>query len=114
MERTALPGVKYTNKQTLEKADALRTEVLGRFSAEDDQAQDPLTDWDGTGNLNWEQTVSRRSRTQHHRGHKHLPWNRPSHGQTAQVLLGPHQTCYTWAFQPLSGSQSLPPVMEAG
>ena len=45
-------------EDTLEKAEALRTEVLRQFSAEDDLAQDPLTDWDRTGNLEWEQTVS--------------------------------------------------------
>jgi ribonuclease HI len=45
-------------EDTLEKAEALRSEVLDRFNAEDDLDHDPLQDWDGPGNLNWEQTVS--------------------------------------------------------
>ena len=45
-------------EDTMEKAEALRSEVLGRFDAKDDLEQDPLADWDGTGNLQWNQTVS--------------------------------------------------------
>ena len=42
----------------MEKAKTLRAAVLGRFSTEDDLDYDPLQEWDGPGNLNWEQTVS--------------------------------------------------------
>ncbi|KFZ20594.1 hypothetical protein V502_03127, partial [Pseudogymnoascus sp. VKM F-4520 (FW-2644)] len=42
----------------MEKAEALRSEVLGRFDAKDDLEQDPLADWDGTGHLQWNQAVS--------------------------------------------------------
>jgi hypothetical protein len=45
-------------EDTMAKAEVLRTEILERFSAEDDLENDPLQDWDGTGNLNWGQTVS--------------------------------------------------------
>ena len=44
-------------EDTLEKAEALRSEVLGRFNADDDLDSDPLRDWDGPGNLNWDRTV---------------------------------------------------------
>ena len=45
-ERVVLPKgwSRMVVEDTLEKAKALRTKVLGRFDAEDDQAQDPLTD----------------------------------------------------------------------
>jgi hypothetical protein len=42
----------------MEKAEALRTEILERFSAADDLDLDPLDNWDGTGHLDWEQTVT--------------------------------------------------------
>lgn len=45
-------------EDTLAKAEALRSEVLGRFNATDDLELDPLEDWNGTGKLDWEQTVS--------------------------------------------------------
>ena len=45
-------------EDTMEKAETLRTEILGRFSADDDLDYDPLYNWDGAGNLVWEQTVS--------------------------------------------------------
>jgi len=46
-------------EDTLEKAKALRKEVLGRFSSVDDLDHDPLgEDWEGTGNLNWNQHAS--------------------------------------------------------
>jgi hypothetical protein len=45
-------------EDTIEKAEALRTEILERFSAVDDLDLDPLANWDGTGHLVWEQTVS--------------------------------------------------------
>jgi hypothetical protein len=45
-------------EDTMEKAEALRTEILERFSAADDLDLDPLANWDGTGHLVWEQTVS--------------------------------------------------------
>lgn len=38
-------------EDTIEKAEVLHSEVLGRFSAEDDLEQDPLVDWAGTGHL---------------------------------------------------------------
>ena len=47
-----------TVEDTMEKAEVLRTEILERFSAQDDLGCDPLEDWDGTGNLTWDQTVS--------------------------------------------------------
>jgi ribonuclease HI len=47
-----------TIEDTLGKAEALRAEVLDRFSANDDLPYDPLTDWDGSGRLDWQQTVS--------------------------------------------------------
>jgi hypothetical protein len=45
-------------KDTMEKAEALCSKVLGRFSAKDDLEQDPLVDWAGTGHLQWNQAVS--------------------------------------------------------
>jgi hypothetical protein len=45
-------------EKTLEKAEVLRTEILERFSANDDLESDPFTDWDGTGHLLWRQSVS--------------------------------------------------------
>ena len=41
-------------EDTMEKAEALRTEILERFSADDDLDLDPLDNWDGTGHLVWE------------------------------------------------------------
>ena len=38
----------------MEKAEALQTEILKRFSAADDLDLDPLANWDGTGHLAWE------------------------------------------------------------
>ena len=38
--------------------EALRTEVLGRFTADSDLDVDPLLEWDGKGDLPWDQTVS--------------------------------------------------------
>jgi hypothetical protein len=40
-----------TIEDIIEKAEALRTEVLGRFSVEDDLEEDPLDEWTGTGSL---------------------------------------------------------------
>jgi hypothetical protein len=40
-----------TIKDTIEKAEALQTKVLGRFSAEDDLKEDPLDEWTRTGSL---------------------------------------------------------------
>jgi len=45
-------------EDTMEKAEALRAEVLNRFSAEDDLDTDPLQDWSGTGHLKWDTRVS--------------------------------------------------------
>ena len=45
-------------EDTLAKAEALRSEVLGRFDASDDLEQDPLTDWDGAEGLQWNQFAS--------------------------------------------------------
>jgi ribonuclease HI len=45
-------------EDTEEKAEALRREVLDRFSASDDLHNDPLENWSGTGHLPWEKTVS--------------------------------------------------------
>lgn len=45
-------------EDTMENAEALHSEVLGRFDAKDDLEQDPLADWDGTGHLQWNQAVS--------------------------------------------------------
>lgn len=47
-----------TIEDTMEKAETLRSEVLGRFRADDDLEQDPLEDWNGTGHLQWETHVS--------------------------------------------------------
>jgi hypothetical protein len=35
----------------MEKAEALRTEILDRYNASDDLDTDPLTNWNGTGIL---------------------------------------------------------------
>ena len=35
----------------MEKAEALRTEILERFSVADDLDLDPLANWDGTSHL---------------------------------------------------------------
>src|SRR6195952_500324 len=45
-------------EDTREKADALKAEVLGRFSAADDLEHDPLADWEGSGTLPWADSVS--------------------------------------------------------
>lgn len=47
-------------EDTLQKAEFLREKVLGRFSSEDDLAEDPLDDidWPGVTYLPWEKTVS--------------------------------------------------------
>jgi hypothetical protein len=45
-------------EDTIEKAEALQTEILERFSAADNLDLDLLANWDGTGYLVWEQTVS--------------------------------------------------------
>ena len=45
-------------KDTLEKAEALRTEVLERFSTDDDLGHDPLDNWNGSGTLDWRQSTS--------------------------------------------------------
>jgi ribonuclease HI len=45
-------------EDTMEKAEILRSEILDRFSAEDDLESDPLQNWAGTSNLHWEQAVS--------------------------------------------------------
>jgi hypothetical protein len=45
-------------EDTMEKAEVLRTEILERFSVADDLDLDLLANWDGTGHLVWEQTVS--------------------------------------------------------
>jgi hypothetical protein len=45
-------------EDTMKKAEVLRSEVLERFSAEDDLDYDPLQNWDGCGNLVWKQVVS--------------------------------------------------------
>ena len=45
-------------EDTIAKAEALWTEVLGHFSADDDLDGDPLDNWDGMGSLAWEQTIS--------------------------------------------------------
>ncbi|RAL58012.1 hypothetical protein DID88_006739 [Monilinia fructigena] len=42
----------------MEKAETLWSEVLDRFSASDDLAQDPLEPWDGAGTLPWSDTIS--------------------------------------------------------
>ena len=47
-----------TIEDAMGKAEALREEVLGRFNTEDDLDYDPLQDWEGSGHLVWEQTVS--------------------------------------------------------
>ena len=38
-------------EDTMEKAEALRIEILDRFSADDDLDLDPLANWDGTSHL---------------------------------------------------------------
>jgi len=38
-------------EDTLEKAEALRIEVLERFDSTDDLEHDPLENWEGTRNL---------------------------------------------------------------
>lgn len=38
-------------EDTTAKAEALRTEILCRFSANDDLDKDLLDNWDGTGSL---------------------------------------------------------------
>jgi len=45
-------------EETLAKAEALRSEILGRFDAGDDLSEDPLEGWQGSGTLQWEQTVT--------------------------------------------------------
>ncbi|RAL63687.1 hypothetical protein DID88_003730 [Monilinia fructigena] len=47
-----------TVEGTMEKAETLWSEVLDRFSASDDLAQDPLEPWDGAGTLPWSDTIS--------------------------------------------------------
>jgi hypothetical protein len=42
----------------MEKAEALRTEILNWYNAQDDLAGDPLSDWTGTGHLPWNQAAS--------------------------------------------------------
>ncbi|KAI0990835.1 hypothetical protein K3495_g17352, partial [Podosphaera aphanis] len=41
-----------------EKAEALREEILGRFDASDDLEEDPLENWEGSGHLPWDTTIS--------------------------------------------------------
>ena len=45
-------------EDTRDKANALKAEVLGRFSAADDLDYDPLDEWNGTGHLPWANSVS--------------------------------------------------------
>jgi hypothetical protein len=45
-------------EDTIEKAKVLQTEILERFSAADNLDLDLLANWDRTGYLVWEQTVS--------------------------------------------------------
>jgi ribonuclease HI len=45
-------------EDTMEKAEALRAAVLGRFSERDDLPEDPLESWSGPGHLPWSATVS--------------------------------------------------------
>jgi hypothetical protein len=47
-----------TVEDTMEKAEVLRAEILGRFDASDDLQQDPLENWEGSGRLGWDTTVS--------------------------------------------------------
>jgi hypothetical protein len=48
----------HTIEDTREKAEALRIEVLNRYSASDDLDTNPLLNWKGIGNLPWDQGVS--------------------------------------------------------
>lgn len=45
-------------EDTLEKAEVLRREVLGRFDAADDLEEDPVENWNGPSHLGWDQTIS--------------------------------------------------------
>jgi hypothetical protein len=45
-------------EDSMDKAKALKSEILERFSAEDDLSDNPLQNWEGRGNLKWDQTVS--------------------------------------------------------
>ena len=45
-------------EDSMEKAKVLKSEILERFSAEDDLSYNPLQNWDGQGNLKWDQTLS--------------------------------------------------------
>jgi ribonuclease HI len=45
-------------EDTLEKAEALRTSILGRFNSEDDLEYNPLENWEGAGNLPWNTHIS--------------------------------------------------------
>ena len=47
-----------TIEDMMEKAEVLWTEILERFSADDDLDHNPLQNWDGTGHLNWCQSAS--------------------------------------------------------
>jgi ribonuclease HI len=84
-------------EDTREKADILRAEVLGRFTAEDDLETDPLQDWNGTGDLPWEVTVSLEEVERNTIG---VTSTSPGTDRVTVRLL---KACWEWIKKPLHG-----------
>lgn len=84
-------------EDTLEKANILRAEVLGRFTAEDDLDTDPLEDLNSTEDLHWETTVSLEEVERNTIG---VTSTSPGTDRITVRLL---KACWEWLKKPLHG-----------